>query len=117
MPCATFLPSALCLALGKVNLYRVPVVWHSAKLETLDICVFFGSVFRCIFIMRRKKDMFKKWPYFKIIVSSTYPDPRSWTCAGEKPREDLLVPGQTVAARRAAYAYAARGIAVLRPRT
>jgi len=43
MPCATSLPSALCLALGKVNLYRVPVVWHSAKLETLGICEFSGS--------------------------------------------------------------------------
>ena len=43
MPCATSLPSARCLALGKAHICRVPVVWHSAKPETLGICAFSGS--------------------------------------------------------------------------
>ena len=35
MPCARFLPSVCGLALGKPHLCRVPVIWHSAKTETL----------------------------------------------------------------------------------
>jgi len=43
MSCATYLPSARGLALDKAHLCRVPVVWHSAKLETLGNYAFFGS--------------------------------------------------------------------------
>ena len=43
MSCATCLPSALGLALGKDRLCRVPVVWHSANPKTLCICAFSGS--------------------------------------------------------------------------
>ena len=44
MPCARFLPSVRGLALGKPHLCRVPVVWHSAKTETLGNYRFSGSV-------------------------------------------------------------------------
>ena len=43
MPCARFLPSVRGLALGKPHLYRVPVVWHSAKTQTLGNYQFSGS--------------------------------------------------------------------------
>ena len=43
MPCARFLPSVRGLALGKPHLCRVPVVWHSAKTETLNNYRFSGS--------------------------------------------------------------------------
>ena len=43
MPYAGCLPSALALALGKASLCRVPVVWHSAKMETLGNLVFSSS--------------------------------------------------------------------------
>src|SRR6185369_8934988 len=43
MSYASFLPSAHGLALGKQHLCRVPVVWHSAKAETLGKLGFSGS--------------------------------------------------------------------------
>ena len=46
MPCARFLPSVRGLALGKPHLCRVPVVWHSAKTQTLGNYRFSGSALR-----------------------------------------------------------------------
>jgi len=43
MPCARFLPSVRGLALDKPHLCRVPVVWHSAKTQTLGNYRFSGS--------------------------------------------------------------------------
>ena len=52
MPCAWFLPSARGLALGKPHLCRVPVVWHSAKTETLGNYRFSGGARAYLYLLR-----------------------------------------------------------------